>query len=274
MSGIEVGMAGESKERAMTNDRQREQAGFALILAMLCLMVLTFLGMALATTTSTELQIATNYRWSQQAFYNAEAGVELGKRFVRQFDSMLDVVGLQRTVNEMTAPPSDWTLARPGPDGELSRNWENQACDTGGPGEYGGGVGFGNVFDHPSFAAPMQNSSVFFGQQLNGTFTLWIRRALEPDPASGDFQDSATRLVLTAEGTAPYLGAQQLPNRAVRFLTVEIERIEANQCGDYAGQGGSGATGSGYTCESGELGADGLAGWGSGTPTEPDSTVQ
>ena len=42
--------------------------GFALILAILA-HAPEFLGLTLATTTSTELQIATNYRWSQQARY-------------------------------------------------------------------------------------------------------------------------------------------------------------------------------------------------------------
>jgi hypothetical protein len=42
-------------------------------------MLLTFLGLTMAATTSTELQIATNYRWSQQALYNAEAGLEAAR---------------------------------------------------------------------------------------------------------------------------------------------------------------------------------------------------
>ena len=50
------------------------EGGFALILAILALLLLTFLGLTLAATTSTELQIATNYRWSQQALYNARSG--------------------------------------------------------------------------------------------------------------------------------------------------------------------------------------------------------
>ena len=61
-----------------TDPRARE-AGMALVLAIMALMLLTFLGLTLAATTSTELQIATNYRWSEQARYNAEAGVEAGK---------------------------------------------------------------------------------------------------------------------------------------------------------------------------------------------------
>ena len=55
------------------------ERGFALVLAILSLMLLTFLGLTMATTTSTELQIATNYRWSQQALYNAEAGLEAAR---------------------------------------------------------------------------------------------------------------------------------------------------------------------------------------------------
>ena len=46
-------------------------------------LVLTFLGLTLAATTSTELQIATNYRWGQQATYNAEAGIEVAKIYLR-----------------------------------------------------------------------------------------------------------------------------------------------------------------------------------------------
>ena len=60
-------------------DRRPGERGFALVLAILSLMLLTFLGLTLATTTSTELQIATNYRWSQQALYNAEAGIEAAR---------------------------------------------------------------------------------------------------------------------------------------------------------------------------------------------------
>ena len=82
---------------------QRRQAGFALILAILSLMLLTFLGLTLAATTSTELQIATNYRWSQQALYNAEAGLEAAKLLLAQ------VAGGRRRTSER---PADG--ARPG----------------------------------------------------------------------------------------------------------------------------------------------------------------
>src|SRR5690349_5769224 len=59
------------------------QQGFALVLAILTLLVLTVLGLSLVATTSTEQQIAANYKWSQQALYNAEAGLEVGKVLLR-----------------------------------------------------------------------------------------------------------------------------------------------------------------------------------------------
>jgi len=62
------------------------ESGFALILALLALVLLTFLGLTLALTTSTELQIATNYRWSQQALYNAESGLEAGRALLRNMN--------------------------------------------------------------------------------------------------------------------------------------------------------------------------------------------
>jgi len=241
-----------------------DEAGFALILALLTLMVLTFLGMALATTTSTELQIATNYRWSQQAYYNAEAGAEVGKRLL-QMNELRTLVGDPRSATgcasaapgpcEMDSPPGDWTLARTGPSGEPSRNWENQPCDT------QGGTGYGNVLDLPTAAYPYQNSSTLLGQQLNGTFTIWARRALEPRLIGTEWfwQDSENSVILTVEGTAPYLGAQQLENRAVRYLEVELQRIDPSGCENYGGQIGAGPTGSNYD-QCGSITAEGLEG--------------
>src|SRR5207245_4199528 len=75
--------------RTMTKSKggttmRKSEAGFALILAMLALILLTFLGLTLTLTTSTELHIASNYRWSPQALYNAEAGIEIGKRYLQE----------------------------------------------------------------------------------------------------------------------------------------------------------------------------------------------
>lgn len=268
-----------SEERAMRRIQRREasdgERGFALILAMLCLMVLTMLGMTLATTTSSELQIATNYRWSQQAYYNAEAGIDLGKRYLRQLE-WTSLLGTPRNTAVEMAPDSplgipSWTMQRNGAAGEDSRNWENAACDTG---ARGGNIGFGHVFDHPTFAAPLQNTSTFLGQTLNGTFTLWVRRKLELDATNNWVETTEDRVILTSEGTAPFLGATGLRNRSVRFLEVELTRTDPADCENYTGQEGMGPTGSNYDpCAT--ITDEGLVGaTGGGAVVEVDPAVQ
>ena len=91
--------------------------------------------LTLATTTSTELQIATNYRWSQQAFYNAEAGIEAAKRALATADWSV-VLPAPRTT------PTWLGNVNPGaPMGTATaRNFENWACD-----QRGNGAGYGRV---------------------------------------------------------------------------------------------------------------------------------
>ena len=124
----------------------RGERGFALILAILSLMLLTFLGLTLATTTSTELQIATNYRWSQQALYNAEAGLEAA-RIVLSNNADIN----QKWLNILPQPRVDgggtplwWDEgSAPGPveTRYTGRDFDNMTCDT------RGGVGYGLVLD-------------------------------------------------------------------------------------------------------------------------------
>jgi len=242
------------------------EAGFALILALLCLMVLTMLGMTLATTSSTELQIATNHRWSQQALYNAEAGIEVGKRYLEQYPwHTLVPLAREATPSCSNTPPDagcpmhnppTWDLARPGQNGDPNRNWEADYCDT----TYERGhIGYGNVFDHASFDTPLQNTTSLWGFTLNGTFTLWVRRALESkDVGGGEYhwEESETALILTAEGTAPYVGGANIENSAVRFIQAEVRRVE--DCGEDYGDGG-GPSGSNFDRCS-ELGPGGAFG--------------
>ena len=98
------------------------EAGFALILAMMALVLMTFLGLTLATTTSTELQIATNYRYSQMAYYAAESGIEIGKRYLRQTDWRA-VLPPARAEADMGDNPEEYER-RTGPEGEPTRNLE------------------------------------------------------------------------------------------------------------------------------------------------------
>jgi PilX N-terminal len=63
------------RKRSFT-DRLRNEQGVALVIALLCMLLLTALGMALTLTTSTEKRIATNYRDGVETVYAADASVE------------------------------------------------------------------------------------------------------------------------------------------------------------------------------------------------------
>ncbi len=201
------------------NTRRRGQDGFALILALLALMLLTSLGLSLSTTTSTELQIATNHRWSEQARYNAEAGLEFGKQFlttINNWESILPparVAGSGWPANQpVVGPRADALFNRADAWGNPSRNYDNWSCDS-----RGFGRGYGVVLDDGT-GVPQQYVTQVGGLNLNGAFTLWIRR---PVKWQDDTANSATLvdyvptpapvpgngvLVLVAEGVAPYSG--------------------------------------------------------------------
>jgi hypothetical protein len=238
--------------------RPGSEAGFALILALLSLVLLTLLGLTLATTTSTELQISTNYRYAQQALYNAEAGIELGKRYLRQTDWRAILPPARQGTEADMAEPPDALTNRPGPEGEPSRNFELCTDPVGDPEsccDSLGHIGYGVVLDDPNEMFPFQNSSYFLGETLNGTFTIWVRRKLNPSIADPNVpwvdEENDTSLILTAEGTAPFQqgsAASQfaIVNRAVRYLEVELERVDPNDCSyenrkDQVGMGPQGA---------------------------------
>jgi hypothetical protein len=176
-------------------DGRRGERGFALVLAILSLMLLTFLGLTMAATTSTELQIATNYRWSQQALYNAEAGLEAARIVLSNVGA-----GGSWSAQLPAARTVAWTPAPPGaPVGPLrGRDFESWDCD-----ERGMGVGYGLVLsDAVTF---YENISTFGTRTLNGAFTVWLRRPLQVDD-TGQYLDNTRDdvLVIVSEGVAPY----------------------------------------------------------------------
>jgi len=254
------------------------EGGFALILALMALLLLTFLGLSLAALTSTELQISTNYRWSQQALYNAEAGTEIGKALLRDMNWSLIMPQARQNLVSTTPPCTDgdpsttlrcwWpypdnsgnpatppqvpTIApysRPDPNGNASRNFEGSPCDN-----RGNGMGYGVVLDDGGGFGPYQNVSTIQGQTINGTFTLWIRRPYKQNP-DGSYSDGLgdpdTELVLVAEGTAPYLASAnndiQTANRAVRTVELTLTRTLDTECGTRGGQVGGGPEGSNFS---------------------------
>ena len=249
-----------------TSPRPRE-AGIALILAIMALLLLTFLGLTLAATTSTELQIATNYRWSEQARYNAEAGLEAGKVLLRNIPTTVSWATLlptQRVGTKWSTNNGNGAL-RPGVPGgstvnddwgNAPRNFENAGCDN-----RGGNVGYGVILNDIGSAVPqgmMQNKTVIFGQRLNGAVTLWVRRAfdiLTTTTAGNNIEDNASEiaLILTSEGVAPYSdGSSTLAfasaNQATRVFEVSLLRQadQSDPCESYRGQTGNGVSGSGF----------------------------
>ena len=216
-----------------------EEGGFALILAILSLMLLTFLGLTMAATTSTELQIATNYRWSQQALYNAEAGLEAAR--VVLADVSTAGSGWQGILP--TFRPGPWALgAAPPPGGTaVGRDYERADCDQ------RGGVGYGLVLKDP--ARRYENVSTFEAMTLNGAFTLWVRRALDVQ-GDGTYSDddSDERLIVVSEGVAPYTADNVVgrvdvllrSRQAVRILETRLTLGTATTgkpCGLGAGRG-------------------------------------
>jgi len=239
-------MSGRSKAQ----DAQRSEAGFALILALLSLMLLTFLGLTLAATTSTELQIAANYRWSQQALYNAEAGLEAGKAYLRDITPNWGaILPVARTgILDKWTPENGLAQAGPPlPPGMPTaglRHWENQTCDA-----RGARVGYGLVLN-ANVVGPLQFVTTAFGKTLNGAFTVWVKRGTLVDTAAGQIYDDPNDsvAVITSEGIAPFNSALDDYSRAnaavvVRELTV-LRGSEA--CETYAAQTGSGISGTGF----------------------------
>jgi hypothetical protein len=209
----------------MPTTNRRTESGFALILAILALLLLTFLGLTLTATTSTEMQIANNYRYAQQALYNAEAGLAVGQRELRTFASWLPLLPGVRPIGGMGSLPGVLSTLRPGTSGEQNRSFENSTCDG------VAGQGYGLVLDVFKYTAPFQNFTTYLGQpSLQGTFTLWVRRKTLFDNAGQAYDDTSnTDLIMTSEGTAPYViagttfaGTVAQTNRARRILETTV----------------------------------------------------
>jgi len=75
------------------------EKGFALILALVMLVLLTILGAYVLSTSSTEMFIAGNYKNAQRAFYAADAGEEYGQR-----DGTIYAAILPGTASQWPAP--------------------------------------------------------------------------------------------------------------------------------------------------------------------------
>ena len=247
-------------------NRRQDASGFALILAILALMLLTFLGLTLATTSSTELQIATNYRWSQQALYNAEAGLEAGKLILANAatggGTWTPLVPTARAAawswgdTSTASQPAGWSGT--GRDFERSGTPRDIAMGISACQGRVGRVGYGTVLagTAPDGSSPTggrwENVTTFMNQRLNGAFTLWVRRRLVVD-ASGKYTDDPTNppdvLVVTAEGVAPYASTQAVTTQAAFTRASQAVRV-VEMTYTLATQG-KGCTGSEYAQQGG-----------------------
>lgn len=200
--------------------------GSAFVISILVLFVLSVLGLALMLTTSTEKDIAVNYRWGEQAFFNADAALEYGKNVLASyallnadFSAILPPARPDATVPNNTVP---WGSAHPdgaacNPAGAGCRDYQYfiDQCPQGGGGPCTR-VYIGRVLRRPDgteakwdFRMPagtpgdLDNDGV---QDIEGTYTLWVRRPTVGSRDYGSLPNEDDRVILTAEGTAP--GAQ------------------------------------------------------------------
>ena len=266
-------------QRTRVSHRMRgiSDEGSAFVISILVLFVLSVLGMALMLTTTTEKDIAINYRWGEQAFFNADAALEYGKNVLGDyllrdgnFENALPPARPDVTVVNSSAP---WGAARP----------DLGSCDPSSPGcrDYQyfvdhcppGGVGpcvrvyIGKVLVRPD-GTPVQYDfrlpgGVVAGDvdgdniaDLEGTTTLWVRR---PVVGTRDYgvSDSINpdglhdRVILTAEGTAPgAMGAGAGRPVSLRRLEMVVRRptsgIEGDQYGRVTGGSDAGTRQAGY----------------------------
>lgn len=240
-----------------TNSRE---SGFALILALLALVLLTTMGLALSNSTSVELQISSNHRWSESAKYNAEAGIEYGKSLLMASPTWTAILPVARP--EASVPdwlPTAWDGATQPAEtgtptlGRATRDFENWQCD-----KRGYGMGYGVVYDTGAATGPEEYRSQIGGATLNGAFTLWVRRPVMWSGGDGtgltlqDYPDD-TALILVSEGVAPYVGAANAnafsaTNRAVYTIETLLSRsgsviLDQSACSSRQGQAGGSASG-------------------------------
>ncbi len=269
------------RTRVGLHARGNSEKGSAFVISILILFVLTVLGMALMLTTTTEKDIAINYRWGEQAFFNADAALEYGKNVLGDyllkngdFAAILPPARSDSTVANSSLP---WGFANAHPD--------PGACDPSTPGcrdyQYfvdhcppgGGGpcvrVYIGKVLVRPdgtlaqydfrlpggAVAGDLDNDPVQ-DPDLDGTTTLWVRR---PIVGTRDYGASDAlnpnglhdRVILTAEGTAPgAMGAGAGRPVSLRRLEMVVRRptsgIEGDQYGKITGGSDAGTRQTGY----------------------------
>ena len=196
----------------LSRKRESDESGSALIISILVLFILTVLGMAIMLTTTTETDIAANYRWGEMAFFNADAALEYGKNVLAAYamrdGDLRNAVPPPRGPGEMNGKPIDAQACadetQPG-----CRDYQ-YFLERGGNRIYIGRVlrdVNGRLVQY-DFRQPAVNDTR--GDidddnlgDIQGAVTLWGRRPGAGDEDHGFPPDLHDRVILTAEGTAP-----------------------------------------------------------------------
>ena len=255
--------------------RMGRTEGSAFVISILVLFVLTVLGLALMLTTSTEKDIAINYRWGEQAFFNADAALEYGKNVLASYALLSadfrTILPPPRPSGSTTvtngagwgdALPPDPGACDPATAGCRDNQYFIDQCPPGGGGPctrvYIGRVlrrqdGTQAMWDFRLPAGTPGDLDNDGAADIEGTYTLWVRRPMVGDrdygdPVAGTEND---RLILTAEGTAP--GAQGAGagrptslRRLEMSLRLPTGGVEGSQYDDSTNPSDDSTPGSGY----------------------------
>ncbi len=259
--------------------RSLSDKGSAFVISILILFVLSVLGMALMLTTTTEKDIAVNYRWGEQAFFNADAALEYGKNVLGDyllrngdFSAILppardDVMVPDSSAPRTTGLPVDpLACSDPAVPGCRDYQYFVDHCPPAAAGPCvrvyigkvltrGDGTKVQYDFRLPGGVVPgdVDNDGT---ADLEGTVTVWVRR---PIVGTRDYgvQDGASpfgrhdRVILTAEGTAPgAMGAGAARPVSLRRLEMVVRQptsgIEGDQYGRVTAGSDSGTRQGGY----------------------------
>jgi hypothetical protein len=269
------------RTRVGFHPRGASESGSAFVISILILFVLSVLGMALMLTTTTEKDIAINYRWGEQAFFNADAALEYGKNVLGDwlltngdFAAILPPARPDATVPNSSLP---WGAALPtDPDPQVCNDPSSPGCrdyqyfvDHCPPGGVGPCVRvyIGKVLKRPDMTKAQYDFRLPGGAvagdvdndgtaDLDGTVTLWVRRPVVgthdygvPDAINPNGLHD--RVILTAEGTAPgAMGAGAGRPVSLRRLEMVVRRptsgIEGDQYGRVTGGSDAGSRQTGY----------------------------
>ena len=240
--------------------RTRDNEGSAFIISILVLFVLSVLGLALMLTTTTEKDIAINYRWGEQAFFNADAALEYGKNVLASyaqantdFRAILPPARAVATVADnmqpRTAGHPEAGACDPAVAGCRDYQYYIDQCPPGGGGPCTR-VFIGRVLPRPDgtlamwdFRAPVGTPGDLDNDgnpDIDGTYTIWVRRPTVGTRDYGSLPGEDDRIIVTAEGTAPNAaGAGAGRPTSLRRLEMSIRIPTAGSRGTRYGHSGN-----------------------------------